>query len=119
MDEEAKEPQRVELEQIVVNPAIGLEEEKNTTEEETFIPISSGRIPEGRILTVDIETEFVVVNLGKKDGIVEDMFMSVYRGPHYLGDIKVTRVQPEMSAADIIPPFSSQMVRKNDQVVAK
>ena len=38
---------------------------------------------------------------------------------NYLGDIKVTRLQDEMSAADLLPPFSSQTVRKNDQVTKR
>ena len=75
--------------------------------------------PEGRILSVDADTEFVIVNLGTKDGIGMGNVMAVYRGKEYLGDIKITRVQSEMSAADFIPPFSSRKVRKNDQVVLK
>jgi hypothetical protein len=43
--------------------------------------------------------------------------MSVYRGDEYLGDVRVSRVQEELSAADLIPPFSSRKVRKNDSVV--
>jgi len=75
--------------------------------------------PDGRILSVDVDTEFVIVNLGEKDGISEGTIMSVYRGKEYLGDVRVTRIQPELSAADLIPPFSSRLVRKNDQVVVK
>ena len=74
---------------------------------------------EGRVLSVDKENEFIIFNLGEKDGIAPGLLMSVYRGKDYLGDVKVSRVQSEMSAADFIPPFSSQKVRKNDQVVAK
>lgn len=73
----------------------------------------------GRVLSVDTDTEFVIINLGSKDGLALGEIMSVYRGEEYLGDIKITRVQAEMSAADLIPPFSSQRVRKNDQVVRK
>ena len=75
--------------------------------------------PEGRILSVDTDTEFVIVNLGAKDGVKLGDMLSVYRGKEFLGDIKVTRVQPEMSAADLIPPFSSRKVRKNDQVLVR
>ncbi|HBR14589.1 MAG TPA: hypothetical protein DD723_03465 [Candidatus Omnitrophica bacterium] len=92
------DPEEVDLEKIVVVP---------------------DEIPDGRILSVDTETEFVIVNLGEKDGIIPGKILSVYRGNDYLGDITITRVQPEMSAADFIPPFSSRKVRKNDQVVSK
>lgn len=94
-----KEPEeKVELEKIVVVP---------------------DEVPEGRILSVDIATEFIIVNLGEKDGIERGNIMSVYRGKEYLGDVRITRVQPEMAAADLIPPFSSRLVRKNDQVLIK
>lgn len=77
------------------------------------------RESDGRILSVDTDTEFVVINLGEKNGVQMGDILSVVRGKDYLGDIKVTRVQPEMSAADFIPPFSSRIVRKNDQVITK
>lgn len=88
----------IDLEQIVVVPT---------------------QIPQGRVLNVDTDTEFVIINLGRKDGVAEGMFFSIYRGQDYLGDVKVTRVQKEMSAADLIPPFTSRLVRQNDQVVVK
>ena len=90
--------------------------EEKTTDEISTLPSDTS---DGRILSVDTDTEFVIVNLGEKDGIKRNMFLSVYRGKEYLGDIQITRVQPEMSAADFVPPFSSRSVRKNDQVVAK
>ena len=83
------------------------------------IVVAGKEIPQGRVLSVDKENEFLIFNLGEKDGISPGILLSVYRGKNYLGDVKVSRVQPEMSAADFIPPFSSQKVRKNDQVVAK
>lgn len=73
----------------------------------------------GRVLSVDKDTEFIIFDMGAKSGIKQGDVMSVMRGDEYLGDIKVSRVQDEMSAADLIPPFSSRMVRKNDIVVPK
>jgi len=76
-------------------------------------------LSDGRIISVDEETEFVIIDLGKKHGMTLGRIMSVYRGDKYLGDIKVTRVQPEMSAADLILPLTGKVIRKNDQVLAK
>ncbi len=86
---------KVELDKIVVNP--------NGTR--------------GKILSVDKDAEFVVCSLGLKQGIKAEDVLSVYRGEEYLGDVKVSRVQQDMCAADIVPPFSSRKVRKNDIVV--
>ncbi|MBF0384468.1 MAG: hypothetical protein HQL27_01225 [Candidatus Omnitrophica bacterium] len=97
----------VEVQPIVVVPS---KDEPQTT---------GKAIPTGRILSVDTDTEFVIVNLGQKDGIKSGLVMAVYRGKEYLGDIKVTRVQNEMFAADVLPPLSAKVVRKNDQVSIK
>lgn len=73
----------------------------------------------GHILSVDTDAEFVVFSLGLKQAIKPDDVLSVYRGDKYLGDIKATRVQDEMSAADIIPPLSVSEIRNNDTVILK
>lgn len=83
------------------------------------IVITPDSAREGHVLNVDLETEFLIFDLGSKAGIKQGDVMSIYRGKSYLGDVRVTRVQEEMAAADFIPPFSSRKVRKNDQVVPK
>ena len=83
------------------------------------IVVSPGSAKQGRVLNVDTETEFLIFDLGSKSGITQGEVMSIYRGKTYLGDVKVSRVQDDMAAADFIPPFSSRKVRKNDQVVPK
>ncbi len=107
----------VELEKIDV--VSGEDKEEDPSEQIEEVVVIPDTPVDGRILNVDKETEFVIINLGKRDGIKEGYVLSVYRGKEYLGDIQVTRVQPEMSAADLLPPFSSRVVRKNDQVTAK
>ncbi len=74
---------------------------------------------EGRILSVDKENDFIIFDLGKKDGVDAGTVMSIYRDQNYLGDVKVSKVQSDMAAADFIPPFSSQKVRKNDIISIK
>lgn len=104
-------------------PAEGSEaavEDSSTKEVELDkIIVSKSDSSKGRILSVDKETEFVIFDMGSKSGVKQGDVLSVMRGDDYLGDIKVSRVQEEMSAADLIPPFSSRMVRKNDNVVPK
>jgi hypothetical protein len=95
-DDQAASTDKVQLDKIVVNPNGGIR---------------------GRILSIDKEAEFIVCNLGIKQGVKSNDILSVYRGEEYLGDVKVSRAQEELSAADIIPPFSSRKVRKNDTVV--
>ena len=73
----------------------------------------------GRILSVDKESEFVICSLGTNQGFKQGDMLSVYRADEYLGDLKISRAQDEMSAADFIPPLTSQKIRKNDSVVLK
>ncbi len=99
-------------------PPSGYGSPQGTVELEKIV-ISPNDVPQGRIISVDQEVEFIIFNLGLKDQVVEGDVFAVYRGNEYLGDVKVTRVQEEMSAADFIPPFSSRKARKNDMVVLK
>ena len=83
------------------------------------IVVTPDAAKEGRVLNVDSETEFLIFDLGARNGIKQGDIMSINRGKTYLGDVRVTRVQEEMAAADFVPPFSSKKVRKGDQVVPK
>jgi hypothetical protein len=92
-------PENVDLEKIVIAPLA-----------------AEGK---GSIITIDTDAEFIIVDLGKQDGVAKNTVLSIYRGDNYLGDVKVSRVLPQMSAADFIPPLTSQGVRKEDTVVVK
>lgn len=112
---EAEEPQPQET------PVIKKESSENKEEIqlEKIVVAPAKAALEGRIVMVDGETEFVIVNLGANHGIKAEQVLAVSRGKDQLGEIKVTRVQPEMSAADFIPPLTSRQVRKDDSVVIK
>ena len=83
------------------------------------IVINTGDDSRGSIISVDKEADFIIVSLGDKHGIKKGMLLSVYRGEKYLGDVEVSRVLPEMSAADFVPPLRSEKLRKDDQVIVK
>jgi hypothetical protein len=92
---------------------------KNGKVELDKIIVNANEGTRGRVLSVDKQTEFLVCSLGIKHGLKAGDLLSVFRGDEYLGDVRVSRVQEEISAADMIPPFSSRKVRKNDIVVFK
>jgi len=116
---EEGENRGIELEEIVIIP------NQPETQKILLEPIVEEAVAaletalDGRILSVDIETEFVIVSLGEKDGIVVGNILSVYRNENYVGDIKITRLQSEMSAADLVLPLSIRNVHKDDQVKTK
>ena len=112
---EAEEPQQQET-PVIEEESSG---DKEEIQLEKIVVAPAKAAPEGRVVMVDTETEFVIVNLGANHGIKEEQVLAVSRGKDQLGEIKVTRVQPEMSAADFIPPLTSRQIRKDDSVVIK
>ena len=83
------------------------------------IVVNSSEEKKGQVISIDKETNFVIVSLGEKDGVEKNDVLSVYRNKKYLGDLRVSRVLPEMSAADFVPPLKSSKVKKADQVIIK
>jgi hypothetical protein len=103
---------QVSAEQVVV-------ENKEENVQLGKIVVEPSEIPEGKVLSVDNENSFIIIDLGQNEGIQEGMKMSVYRKTSYLGDVVISRIQPEMAAADFVPPLTSRKVRKSDRVVVK
>jgi len=74
---------------------------------------------EGKILVVNKDYNFAVINLGSKDGVnVGDIF-SLYHNNKYTGDIKVEKIHESMSAADFISPSIKDVISEGDRVVQK
>jgi len=83
------------------------------------IVVAPGEIPEGEILTVNKEHNFVVINLGEKHGIKPGQTFSVYRKKRFRGDLQVVKVQEDLSIANLLPDTKINSLRKGDRVVAK
>jgi len=57
---------------------------------------------EGRILAVNQAWNFVVLNLGDKNGVVGNAEMLIKRGDQLVGKARVTSVEPSTSIAEIV-----------------
>jgi hypothetical protein len=57
---------------------------------------------EGRILAVNQAWNFVVLNLGDRNGVVGNAEMLIKRGNQLVGKLRVTSVEPSTSIADIV-----------------
>lgn len=57
---------------------------------------------EGRILAVNPAWNFVVLNLGDKNGVVSNAELLVKRGNQFVGKVRITSVEPSTSIADIV-----------------
>ncbi len=70
----------------------------------------------GKILTVNKSWNFVVLNVGDKDGVVENGILVVYRGKEFVGKVKVVSTDAHSAVADIIPEMSKMPVQVGDEV---
>ncbi len=58
---------------------------------------------QGRVLAVDRNWNFVVLNLGGRSGVNANAQMIVRRGSSMVGRVRITSVEPAQSIADIVP----------------
>ncbi|MCX5703030.1 MAG: hypothetical protein NT066_00805 [Candidatus Omnitrophica bacterium] len=92
----------VELGRIVVTP--------ETSMAGAPVPIAkqeksvSGAALEGKVMVVNKDYTFAVINLGSKDGIALGQVFSVYHNNKYVGVIKIEKVHESMAAAGFESP---------------
>ncbi|MFA4889354.1 MAG: hypothetical protein WC628_07275 [Candidatus Omnitrophota bacterium] len=126
---EENQPEGVELGNIVVTPELSAAKpgEKAVQPGEKQVSPKSGKtqavsIPaalEGKVLVVNKEYNFAVINLGSKNGIdVDDSFL-VYRNNKYLGEIKVEKIHDAMAAAGFVTKDLKDKLSEGDKVVQK
>lgn len=94
--------------------AAALKAEK--TDQKTQIP--SPGILEGKVMIVNKEFNFVVINLGSKDKVEVGDEFRVSRDGKYIGDLKVEKVHESMSAAGFIPELKD-LIKENDKITQK
>jgi chromosome segregation ATPase len=105
----------VELGKIVVNPETTAVQPQLKKKEK----ITPSAAQEGKVVVVNKDYNFVVVNLGVKDGIDTGQVFSVYHNNKYLGDVKVEKVHDSMSAAGFVSSDIKDRVSEGDKVVQK
>ncbi|MDD2679547.1 MAG: hypothetical protein PHO03_01920 [Candidatus Omnitrophica bacterium] len=109
----------VELGKIVVSPETGQAVQTEATKVAKAASSGAAQGLEGKVLVLNKEYNFVVINLGAKDGVAAGELFSVYRGDNYLGDVKVEKVQDVMSAAGFVAGDVKNKVKEGDRVVKK
>ena len=120
---QGQEKTGVELGKIVVGgegqPQTGAvaatEKTKSATPQET----ASGEALEGKVLVINKDYNFVVVNLGSEDGIELNSVFSVFHDNKHIGDVKVEKVHETMSAAGFVTAGLKDKVSEGDKVVKK
>ncbi len=90
---------------------------KNVAREQAGTAATSG--VGGKVLVLNKDYNFAVLNLGSKDGVrIGDVF-SVYHGNKYIGDVKVEKVHDSMSAAGFASAEMKGKISEGDKVTQK
>ena len=74
---------------------------------------------EGKVLVVNRDYNFVVINLGSSDGIRVGDIYSVFHGSRQVGEVKIEKVHDSMAAADFLTKGMSNLVSEGDRVIKK
>ncbi|MBU4312591.1 MAG: hypothetical protein KJ706_07730 [Candidatus Omnitrophica bacterium] len=73
----------------------------------------------GRVVTVNRDHNFVVIDVGKQDGVgIMDSF-KVYRGETLVGSIEVIQARERIAAADIIDAEEGFYIETNDVAIKR
>lgn len=72
----------------------------------------------GQIVVVNRDYDFIVMNLGKKQGLSIGQEFTIVRGEQVLGRVKVEKIYDELSAAAILPDSRKDSIREGDTVKA-
>ena len=73
----------------------------------------------GRVVTINKEHNFVVIDLGKQDGIDIGNRFNVYRGEMFLGSVEIIQARDRIAAADIKDIKEGMDIEVNDTVVKR
>ena len=121
--EGAMKPQEIRAEtyqrpeEVELPPIVAQKTAKLTTPSLERIGEKAGL--QGRIVTVNKEHNFVVIDLGKQDGIDIGNKFNVYRGQAFLGSIEVIQARDKIAAADIKDLKEGMDIEINDTVVKR
>ncbi len=71
----------------------------------------------GKVVAVDPKYDFVVLDIGGNQGLVEDAKMLVNRDGKLVAKVKITHVEPSRAIANIMPEWKQDDIVEGDQVI--
>ena len=78
-----------------------------------------GKMPAGltgHILAVNEDWNFVVLDIGTNQGVIENAEMVVYREGTLIGKVKITSAEPSIAIGDILKNWKKASIREGDAV---
>ena len=80
------------------------------------IPIKLPAGLKGKVVAVDPKFHFVVLDIGETQGVLERGQMLVSRDGKLVGKVRITKVEPNRSIANILPEWKQDEVTEGDLV---
>ncbi|MBM3882829.1 MAG: hypothetical protein FJ387_24420 [Verrucomicrobia bacterium] len=71
----------------------------------------------GTVVAVDPKWDFVVLDIGEKQGLVERGELLVSRGGRLVAKLRVTKVEAERSVANVLAEWKQSEIMEGDQVL--
>lgn len=71
----------------------------------------------GNVVVVDPKWDFVVLDVGEKQGALNNGIMMVHRDSKLVGKVRITSVLPDRSIANILPGWKMDDIREGDKVM--
>lgn len=71
----------------------------------------------GSIVAVDPKYDFVILDIGGNQGLVEDAKMLVNRDGKLIGKVRITQVEAGRAIANIMPEWKQDEIMEGDQVI--
>jgi len=72
---------------------------------------------EGEVVEVNDEWNFVILNLGREEGVNEEMQMLVARDDELVARLQVSKVLRKISIAEILPEVQTTGIKIGDRVI--
>lgn len=91
---------------------------KQGIELEKIVVRAEGEL-EGKVLVVNRDYNFVVVDIGLKDDIKMDTVLTLFRDGKYVGEAKVEKIYDTMSAATISKEIKAGSIMVDDRVIVR
>ncbi|MBU0759371.1 MAG: hypothetical protein KKC66_01115 [Candidatus Omnitrophica bacterium] len=102
------EEKSVDLDKIVVSPQASLKQEPREPVKESL---------RGRVLVVNKEYNFVVIDLGQNDGIKKGLVFEIREGTEFLAKAEIDKVYETMSSATVLPGGNINFIKKGNLVI--
>ena len=97
------------------NKKLRAELEKYIGTEEYVVEMPVGL--RGQVTAVDPKWDFVVLNVGEKDGVLPDGVFLVSRDGKLIAKVRVSSVQPKRSIANVMPGWKLGEIYEGDEAI--